>query len=626
MANERKTELIVYNHFKNFEDVMLIELQKSDSPAINKLFKNASKKGTGKGFPEFILTIKNYPELIIVIECKPDITKHVSKNRDKYSEFAVDGALLYASFLSKEYDVIAIAVSGETKAKMNVSHFLQLKGEKIATPIFDDKLLDVDSYIDGYLKSPEKFRQDYFKLLDFTKELNEILHLHKIEEDRRSLLISCILIALDNKAFKISYPLIGAVNKEDSEDDRKNKISNAPKELANLLVDTVINQLKSAEILESRLENLKIQFSFIRTDTSLSTNPDVLKNLIESIDKNINSFIRTHEYFDVLGQLYIEFLRYANSDKGLGIVLTPPHITELFADLANVNKNSVVFDNCTGTGGFLISAMKKMIIDAKDDKATIKRIKKSQLVGVEYQSKIFALAISNMYIHQDGKTNILQGSCFDEEIIRTIKEKDPTVGMLNPPYKSNKKKDIEELEFVLNNLSCLADGGTCVAIVPMQCALAQKGAILELKKKLLAKHTLEAVMSMPDELFFNSDVGVVSCIMIFTAHKPHPASKETYFGYWKDDGYVKRKVKGRIDAFGKWSSIKQTWLESYINRKSVPGMSVMQKISVADEWVAEAYMETDYSNLSKEHFIKTLRSFVLVNELYFKNNGTDTTS
>jgi hypothetical protein len=67
-------------------------------------------------------------------------------------------------------------------------------------------------------------------------------------------------------------------------------------------------------------------------------------------------------------------------------------------------------------------------------------------------------------------------------------------------------------------------GGTCIAIVPMQCASAQKGKVLELKKQLLKRHTLEAVLSMPDELFFNSDVTVVSCVMIFTAHKPHPAN------------------------------------------------------------------------------------------------------
>jgi type I restriction-modification system DNA methylase subunit len=58
--------------------------------------------------------------------------------------------------------------------------------------------------------------------------------------------------------------------------------------------------------------------------------------------------------------------------------------------------------------------------------------------------------------------------------------------------------------------------------VPAQSALSQSGKVYEFKKKLLEKHTLEAVLSMPDELFFNSKVNVVTCIMIFTAHKPHP--------------------------------------------------------------------------------------------------------
>ena len=184
----------------------------------------------------------------------------------------------------------------------------------------------------------------------------------------------------------------------------------------------------------------------------------------------------------------------------------------------------------------------------------------------------------------------------------------------------------EELKFVLNNLETLQSGGTCIAIVPMQSALAQKGKIYELKKQLLQKHTLEAVLSMPGELFFNSDTGVVTCVMVFTAHKPHPINKETYFGYYKDDGFVKRKIRGRIDAFGKWESIKSEWVASYINRKTKVGFGVNRIVTACDEWCAEAYMETDYSTLSKENFIKTLKSFVFINELYLKNNETNTTS
>ena len=214
-----------------------------------------------------------------------------------------------------------------------------------------------------------------------------------------------------------------------------------------------------------------------------------------------------------------------------------------------------------------------------------------------------------MYIHKDGKTNILQGDCFDRKVIEKAKEFKPTVGFLNPPYKADKKNDREELLFVLNNLECLEVGSTCIAIVPMQSASAQKGKIFELKKRLLQKHTLEAVLSMPNELFFNSDVTVVTCVMIFTAHKPHPKNKEIYFGYYKDDGFVKRKNKGRVDAFGKWDTIKEKWISHFINRKSEVGFSVKKVISAKDEWSAEAYMETEYQGLSDKQFINKLLEY-----------------
>jgi len=108
--------------------------------------------------------------------------------------------------------------------------------------------------------------------------------------------------------------------------------------------------------------------------------------------------------------------------------------------------------------------------------------------------------------------------------------------------------------------------------------------------------------------------------MIFTAHKPHPKNKETYFGYYKNDGFVKRKIKGRINAFGKWESIKSEWASSYINRKAKVGFSVNKIVTANDEWCAEAYMETDYSKLTKDDFLKSIKEYVLFNELFLKND------
>lgn len=601
--NERKTEIIVRKHFESFLDIIILEEQSSDNPKIKKLLSTASKWWSGVWFPEFIIQYKDNPDFLIVVECKADITKHESLNRDKYKDFSVDGALLYSSYLSKDFDVLSIAVSWEDTSKVKISHFLQVKWDKKAVEIFWNKLLSVNDYLDWYIKSPEKFRQDYEKLLNFSKDLNEKLHWHKIVESDRWLLISSVLIALENKAFAKSY-----------------KDYTDPKQLAEYLVTTVKNEFQNGNIWDSKLTILISRFEFIKTDTSLSKKDNVLRDIITDINENIKDFIKTHEYFDVLGQLYIEFLRYANSDKWLWIVLTPPHITEFMAELAEVNKNSVVLDNCTGTGWFLVSAMNLMTKDAKWDQDKIKNIKKSQLIWIEYQAHIFALACSNMFIHQDGKSSILNWSCFDDEVIREVKKVKPTVGLLNPPYKSDKKNDTDEYEFILNNLDCLEQWGKCVAIIPMQSALAQTGKVYEYKKKILEEHTLEAVFSMPDELFFNSKVGVISCIMVFTAKRPHPKNKKVYFGHYKDDGFVKRKTKWRVDLFGKFEKeIKEKRITAYMNKEDIPWFSVTRVVSPEDERCAEAYMITDYSKLSKDDFIKTVKDFIYFKEIYLWN-------
>jgi type I restriction-modification system DNA methylase subunit len=235
-------------------------------------------------------------------------------------------------------------------------------------------------------------------------------------------------------------------------------------------------------------------------------------------------------------------------------------------------------------------------------------IKKHQLIGVEFQDDIYALAVSNMVVHGDGKTNILSGDCF--ELSGNIgKNFKPNVGLLNPPYKT-KGSTIEELDFVLNNIESLQPDGKCIAILPLGCAIGENTKIVERKRQLLSRHTLEAVMSMPVDLFHDSGVGVVTCVMVFTAHRPHPVGKKTWFGYWRNDGFVKTKHRGRIDLNGTWEDIKTKWLDTYRSREVVKGLSLLAEVKAEDEWCAEAYMETDYSTVSNMDFEKELKKYV----------------
>lgn len=608
MANEAKTSIIFRDMLRNKgyynSDDIIVEEQKSDNAKIDKLLKNASKKGNKNGFPDFIIYSKKYPELLIVVEAKADINKHESSTRDNYSEYAVDGVLLYSSFLSKEFDVLAIAVSGEGRHNFQISHFIQLKDDKKAYSLFSDKILSIDEYFDGINKSNYKFNQDYAKLIAYTKTLNETLHAKKIKESQRALLISGILIALKDRAFKDGYK----------------KHENVT-QLVKALYTAIDGQLSTGEIPQKKIDVLTQAFAFVKTNPALTDSKSgkkFLEDLIDEIDKEINGFMVTHQYVDTVSQFYIEFLRYANNDKGLGIVLTPPHITDLFAELADVDKNSVVLDNCCGTGGFLISAMKRMLIDAKGDKDKELEIKSNQLIGIEFQDDIYTLLISNMIIHRDGKTNIYWGDCFKE--IEDVKKRfKPNVGLLNPPYKS-KASDIEEFEFILNNLDALEPGGTCIAIIPISCVI-EKSIIAEnLRKRVLDKHTLEAVLSMPEELFHNSKVNTVTCAVILTAHKPHPKGKKTWFAYCRDDGFVKIKNKGRIDANHTWDQIREKWVTAFRNRDVEENFSVMKEVSEKDEWCVEAYLETDYSGFTFKDYEQTVKKYLMFNFMDMNGN------
>ena len=73
----------------------------------------------------------------------------------------------------------------------------------------------------------------------------------------------------------------------------------------------------------------------------------------------------------------------------------------------------------------------------------------------------------------------------------------------------------------------------------------------------MKKNTLKAVFSMPDDIFYPTGTNV--CVMVWEAHTPHDSTQETFFGYCKEDGFVKRKKLGRIDALGKWESIEKEW-------------------------------------------------------------------
>lgn len=578
-------------------DVATIEktetlLKKAGGKPTNCLLEDFTKGGNGKAQPEYIITMNDDANTLIVVECKNTITKHESSNLDKPRGFAVDGVLYYAKFLKEEYNVIAVAVSGTTVNNMKVSTFQWQKGQDTYTQLrkATDIILEPKNYIK--LVKGEKLQKDYSldEIRETAIEMHDCLREIKVVEAHKPIFIAGILIALSNDDFCKSYPNLTSF---------RIVMSN---------IQTAIEEvLKNSGIKSDRASYIKQVFTTLQDNTKFASIPLIQKKSInwyvEQLELKIKPMMDyADSTVDALGVFYHEFIKYSGGDgSGLGIVLTPQHLTEFMCNLAGVNKNSRVIDICCGSASFLVTAMSKMFKDANPQE--VERIRKEQLYGIEFDDGLFTLAIANMIVRQDGKSNIYKGDCFDKKIVKEIKQKNINIGLMNPPYSQTDKS---ELEFTEQLLEILNIGGTAVIVVPMSCAIGTK--FKDVRERLLKKHTLKAVFSMPDDIFYPT--GTNTCVMVWEAHKPHDSNEETFFGYCKNDGFIKRKKLGRIDYYGTWKDIEEQWLKLYRNKDVLDGLSARKAVKHNEEWLCEAYMKTDYSQLSQDDFQKTVNHYL----------------
>lgn len=350
-------------------------------------------------------------------------------------------------------------------------------------------------------------------------------------------------------------------------------------------------------LLLSKHESYKDEYKDHKEDAA----PFLHKSIKEYLPENIISYfnfidnIKSNEdLYDIISKIEKEDIPYdkdlvsdfsKDEKKSLGIVLTPEHIADLMARIINVSENDILLDTCSGTG--------RLAMTQKETK---------DLICIEQQPYMHALLTMNALMNDIDTDNIILGSCFDYESEYGRK---PTKCIINPPYGLG--KGLTELDFMLNALNNMEVGGKLAAIVPLSTAIDCKKNKLAIRKRILKNHTLNAVMSMPDELFYPTSVN--TCIMVFTAGIPHNGKKKTWFGYWKNDGFVKTKTEGRIDKYNRWDDIYEQWISDFINQEEKPGQCVRACVTAEDEWCAEAYLETDYSQLTENDFKKQLMNY-----------------
>ncbi len=436
--------------------------------------------------------------------------------------------------------------------------------------------------------------------------LNETLHRHGINEKIRSQFVGTCLLALKNDLV--------------FENLTTKQILGGIEEVVVTLLNDDLNKAYKLGILKNNV---------IDSQDVRELKKEELQEILRDIKNNILPYINDKSTMgqDILNLFFTTFNKYVGkADKNQAF--TPDHIVHFMCQAVGVNRNSKVLDPCCGSGSFLVRAMTEIMDDCANDSERDK-IKKQNIFGIEFEETAFGLSTTNMLIHGDGNSNVKQGSCFDLKSF--ISDSGINVVLMNPPYNAQRKyclpsyvsqwgrttkEDPSQGFHYVYHIASYVKTGKLAVLLPMQCAIGTSSDMKKFKKLMLEDHTLDAVFSLPTDIF-HPGANASACCMIFNLGTRHKNSyQDTFFGYFKEDGFTKKKNLGRIEKTksntteGVWADIESYWLELYRGRKSVAGISVTKKVSSDDEWLAEAYMETNISNLDKNDFSKTVREYL----------------
>lgn len=629
MGNERSTDQFVRDMLRDIGFPRPWEQSCSDAPKyLYDALEGASKgQGSGRGKPEFLVESGDF---LIVIEDKPHLNESsliedgvINIEFPARAEYALNGAVHYADFLARRTGkrVFAVGVAGaETHHEVALAFVSPGAPPKLLASV--DALTDLaEDHIDEYyrvavLGELPREEREVREIRKVAADLHEDMRNYaSLEGERKATLVSAILLALRYQP-RILDNLIG--EKKDGYTDGE-KVYRAAKEY----LESDEADLKPKQKIGALLD----QFAFIQTHVLLNRPNRDLGNITpmhrftEILDKEVLHAVSdpTRSAFDTLGSFYGEFVKYGGSDgNALGIVLTPHHVTELMAELVDVDADDYVIDPCAGTAAFLIASMRKMFADAdrrfgRDPILLNKKrdaIRAKQLHGVELQDKLFAIGTTNMILRGDGKANFQRHSIFDLDRDDLRGNHGFTKVLINPPYSQSKNREtrhLSELSFMHRALDLLDHKGRMAAIVPQSAMVGKNKEDRAIKAKIMKEHTLDAVITMNPDTFYG--VGVHTVIALFTAGVPHSADKKVAFINFQEDGYKVRQHLGLMGDGNEKSRRKH--LLSVLNDGTPDDTSfiVRSEVTATDEW-QHSYFYFNDQPPSYDDFLKTVADYV----------------
>jgi type I restriction enzyme M protein len=327
--------------------------------------------------------------------------------------------------------------------------------------------LDIKNFKDTTdLYTTQQMDKDIHRIHNYIRDYT------KISNEDKSFFIACILISLNKNSF------IEFITNYDTK---------------KYIYDILKQNLLDFEI------DISV-FEFLRNDENNVHFYNIIMMVKSIYDKNPGK--------DLLNDFYKEFVKYSNTDgKSLGIVLTPDHIVKLMIEMLDIQPTDTVLDLCTGTGSFLLEASK---------------YKPKQLIGCEYQTKLYSLLKCN-FILRGLNYPLIKGDCFENEF-------KATKSVINPPYGM---KDKKELDFIIKQLESVEDGGLVCAIIPRSKLNSNKPND-RLKRELRRLGKVLTIINCNPKLFYPS--ANISCCIVLIRRGDYPTQDKYLLLDYEDDG------------------------------------------------------------------------------------------
>lgn len=251
---------------------------------------------------------------------------------------------------------------------------------------------------------------------------------------------------------------------------------------------------------------------------------------------------------DTKGDIYEYLLSKLSTAGRNGQFRTPRHIIKMMVELVKPTPNDIICDPACGTGGFLLEAseyLRKNHSELFDSDSKKHHFNNDMFYGFDTDDTMLSISAMNMIMHGIDNPNIEYKDSASGENTDTDKY---SLILANPPFKGsidestiapslskicNTKKT--ELLFLALFVRSLRIGGRCACIVPDGVLFGSSNAHKSIRKEIIEKNKLEAVISMPSGVF-QPYAGVSTAVLIFTKTTTGGTDK-VWFYDMTADGY-----------------------------------------------------------------------------------------